>query len=96
MLEKDIEKKLVRWAKEHGGVAYKFISPGNSGVPDRIVIFPNRPPIFVELKNEDGQLTKLQAKQITRLRALGQEAVVVKGAIGLMKFCEDAEKIYGI
>ena len=27
---------------------------------------------------------------------IGQEAVVVKGAIGLMKFCEDVEEIYGI
>lgn len=96
MLEKDIEKKLVRWAKEHGGAAYKFISPGNSGVPDRIVIFPNRPPIFVELKSEDGQLTELQKTQITRFKKLGQQVVVVKGFIGLMKFCEDVEKIYGI
>lgn len=96
MLEKDIEKKLVGWAKEHGGVAYKFISPGNSGVPDRIVIFPNYQPIFVELKSEDGQLTELQKTQITRLKKLGQQVVVVKGFIGLTKFCEDVEKFYGI
>ena len=41
MLEKDIERKLVAGVKRAGGKAYKFVSPGNVGVPDRIVIWPN-------------------------------------------------------
>ena len=40
MLEKDIERKLVAGVKRSGGKAYKFVSPGNVGVPDRIVIWP--------------------------------------------------------
>ena len=43
MLEKDIEKILVGEVKKLGGRAYKWVSPGNDGVPDRIVVFPNRP-----------------------------------------------------
>ena len=50
MKESEIEKILVREVKKLGGRAYKFVSPGNDGVPDRIVIFPNHQPIFVELK----------------------------------------------
>lgn len=96
MLEKDLEKKLVGWVEAHGGVAYKFVSPGNAGVPDRIVIFPHRKPIFVELKSEDGQLTPLQLRQIRRLRSLGQKAMVVQGAIGLVGFCKYVEAVYGI
>lgn len=57
--EKEIEKILVAEVKKLGGKAYKFVSPGNSGVPDRIVIFPKKPPVFVELKTDTGVLTNL-------------------------------------
>ena len=50
MRERDIEKCLVSEVKKLGGRAYKWTSPGNDGVPDRIVIFPGRPPVFVGLK----------------------------------------------
>lgn len=86
MLEKDIEKILVGEVKKLGGRAYKWVSPGNDGVPDRIVIFPNRPPIFVELKSETGRLSALQQVQIKRLRELGQAVFVVKGIDGLSQF----------
>ena len=40
MRESSIESYLVRKVKEHGGLCYKFVSPGNPGVPDRIIITP--------------------------------------------------------
>lgn len=86
MREKDIEKKLAKFVKDLGGVAYKFISPGNSGVPDRIIILKNRPAIFVELKTDDGRLSDLQNFQIKRLQSLGQMVYVVKGESGLNEF----------
>ena len=42
MLEKDIEEKLRNKVKKLGGKAYKFVSPGNAGVPDRLVILPRK------------------------------------------------------
>lgn len=86
MLEKDIEKVLVSEVKKLGGKAYKWTSPGNDGVPDRIVIFPNRAPVFVELKAEKGSLTPLQVVQIERLKELGQAVFVVKGIDGVSNF----------
>ena len=86
MREKDIEKILVAEVRKLGGRAYKWVSPGNDGVPDRIVVFPNRPPIFVELKSETGRLSALQQVQIKRLRELGQAVFVVKGIDGLSQF----------
>lgn len=86
MREKDIEKILVGEVKKLGGRAYKWVSPGNDGVPDRIVILPNRPPVFVELKSETGRLSALQQVQIKRLRELGQAVFVVKGIDGLSQF----------
>ena len=52
MREKDIEKILVAEVRKLGGRAYKWVSPGNDGVPDRIVIFPGKTPVFVELKKK--------------------------------------------
>ena len=39
-LEKDIERKLVDMVKRHGGLCLKWVCPGWSGVPDRIVLLP--------------------------------------------------------
>ena len=89
MREKDIEKILVEQVRKLGGRAYKWVSPGNDGVPDRIVIFPGRQPVFVELKTETGVLTSLQQSQIDRLRSLGQPVVVVKGIRGVRQFFHD-------
>lgn len=86
MREKEIEKILVDEVRKLGGRAFKWVSPGNAGVPDRIVVFPNRTPVFVELKSEKGSLTPLQANQIDRLRGLGQAVFVVKGIDGVSNF----------
>ncbi len=86
MKERDIEKILVSEVKKLGGRAYKWVSPGNDGVPDRIVIFPQRMPIFVELKAAGGKLSRLQESQITRLSELGQDVRVVTGIHGLILF----------
>ena len=98
MLEKDIEKVLVAEVRKLGGRAYKWVSPGNGGVPDRIVVFPDRPPVFVELKAENGKLSVLQTAQIRRLRELGQAVYVVRGIDGVSEFFrltgyEEASKV---
>lgn len=97
MREKDIEKILVQEVKRLGGRAYKWVSPGNDGVPDRIVILPGRPPVFVELKSDTGRLSALQLVQMDCLKDLGQAVYVAKGINGLSEFfqsigCEDTSK----
>lgn len=89
MKEKDIEKILVAEVRKIGGRAYKWVSPGNDGVPDRIVFFPGGRQVFVELKTDTGQLTRLQRIQIKRLRDLGQPVYVVRGIDGLSQFFRD-------
>ncbi len=56
MKESTIEARLVREVKKRGGLCYKFVSPDNAGVPDRIVITPEGRTIFVELKTLVGHL----------------------------------------
>ena len=89
MKEKDIEKILVAEVRKIGGRAYKWVSPGNDGVPDRIVFFPGGRLVFVELKTDTGRLTRLQRIQIKRLRDLGQPVYVVWGIDGLSQFFRD-------
>ena len=89
MREKEIEKILVNEVKRLGGRAYKWTSPGNDGVPDRIVILPDTRVIFVELKTDTGVLSPLQKVQISRLKKLGQWVEVVKGIQSLKVFFED-------
>lgn len=92
MLESAVEAKLVRGVKALGGIAYKFTSPGTAGVPDRIVVLPGGRVIFAELKTDSGRLSPGQRAQLDRLRALGAEAVVVRGPSGVVEFLERCRK----
>lgn len=49
-LEKDVEGKARRRVEELGGRMPKWVSPGNPGVPDRILLLPNREIRLVEFK----------------------------------------------
>lgn len=78
-LERNIEKKLVQGVKALGGIAYKWVSPGNTGVPDRIVIFPDGKIEFVELKAETNKPTMLQLAQMDRLKQRNCVVYVLRG-----------------
>ena len=91
MREKDIEKILVNEVRKLGGWAYKWVSPGNDGVPDRIVFLPGRLPVFVELKTETGKLSALQEVQIDRLKRLGQDVRVLWGLQEVKEFMKESE-----
>lgn len=88
MLEKNIEKRLGKEVKKLGCLYYKFVSPGNSGVPDRIIIAPSGVVIFVELKTEVGKKTALQWAQINKLRGHNQRVVTVYGIFGVEKLVD--------
>lgn len=50
--EKNLEKRLTADVKKLGGMCLKFVSPGFTGVPDRIVLMPGCRIWFVELKTQ--------------------------------------------
>lgn len=68
MREKVIEEYLRDQIKAIGGIAYKFVSPGNVGVPDRLVVLPGGHVIFAEMKAPGGKLTSMQQNQISKIR----------------------------
>ena len=104
MRESELERILVNEVKKAGGKAYKWISPGNDGVPDRIVFFPEGKIYFVELKADNGRVRPQQKIQLDALNGFGQCAGVVAGMDGLIGFfreigqeriSERLEKRYG-
>ena len=104
MTEKDIEEYLRLGVKKLGGVAFKFTSPGNSGVPDRLIVMPgnsgvpDRPIVmpgnriyFVELKRPGGRTSPLQNRQISRLKDLGCRVLVVDSKESAERFLNDIQ-----
>ena len=81
------EQKLTRAVKALGGLCWKFVSPGHSGVPDRIVILPGGAILFVELKAPGKKERLLQQVIQDRMRKLG---VAVFSAV------DSDEKIDGV
>lgn len=70
MLEKDIEKSLVKHIKTKGGLCIKLNSSTMAGLPDRLVILKNKI-IFIELKAPKQKPRKLQTVIMDRLKSLG-------------------------
>lgn len=61
MLESAVEKHLCKKVKEElHGRAFKWLSPGFNGVPDRIVLLPMGRIYFVETKAPGKDLRKRQ------------------------------------
>jgi hypothetical protein len=70
--ESTIEKYFVAQVKAAGGVAFKFVSPSNRGVSDRIVCLPDGSTWFVELKAPSGRLSPLQRHFQSEMARLNQ------------------------
>lgn len=81
--EAKIEAYLVRMTKHFNGEAMKFTSPSHRSRCDRIVILPNRVPVFVELKAPGRKPTDAQLREHERLRALGQWVEVIDSIEGV-------------
>lgn len=69
--ERDIERALVDMVKRNDGLCLKWVCPGWSGVPDRIILLPGGRVIFAETKRpKGGRVGPLQdwwRKQLMRL-----------------------------
>ena len=71
MLEREIEHKLIKPVRELGGLCLKFVTPGFTGVPDRIILLPGGVIRFVETK-QPGKKERARQRLVHRLlRSLG-------------------------
>tara|TARA_R100000541_G_scaffold20106_1_gene29958 strand:- start:174 stop:440 length:267 start_codon:yes stop_codon:yes gene_type:complete len=68
MTESKIEKACSKWAESAGWQVFKFVSPGQRGVPDKVFLKSGKT-VFVEFKQPGGKLSTLQKVQIEKLKA---------------------------
>lgn len=88
MTEKYIEKRLREEVEKLGGKAFKFSSPGNSGVPDRIVLYRGRC-FFVELKRPGESLRPLQKAMVKQFKKLGFRVYVIDSIEKVREFIDE-------
>lgn len=69
--EKQVEAYLRKRIMAQGGKAYKFVSPGNDGVPDRMVCLPGGRVFFAETKTPGEKPNSQQRARHRELRKLG-------------------------
>lgn len=88
MRESTLERRLVREVKAIGGLALKWTSPGNRGVPDRLVILPNGQTIYVEMKAPGKPLQPLQEKWARTLRGMGHKVYKIDSDEAIDQFIQ--------
>lgn len=76
MLESKIEATVTRYAKLNGWLAYKWTSPSNRGVPDRLY-FKDGQLVIVEFKAPGKRPTPLQGSVHAKLSAQGFEVHII-------------------
>jgi hypothetical protein len=72
------EEHLRECVEMAGGMCPKFIDPARRGAPDRMVLLPGMPVIFVEMKRMKlGKVRPWQERYQADLRALGHRVEVL-------------------
>ena len=77
MREKQIEQRLSQRVKQCGGMAFKFVSPGMDGMPDRLILLPGGRAAFAELKALGLRPRPLQLRRKRQLETLGFRVYVI-------------------
>jgi len=87
--ESEIEKHLVWAVAKLGGIAFKFKSPNNRGVSDRVVCLPDGRTWFIELKSETGKRSPLQIIFADTMRAMGQNYALLSSTADVVAWARE-------
>lgn len=82
MSESSIEKRLVTEVERVGGWCLKLPAIHNTGLPDRLCLFPGGEVVFVELKAFGKKPRKIQILMHQKLKAMGFRVEVIDTAMG--------------
>lgn len=70
-MEAKYQSKIKKFAEANGWTVIKILRATVNGLPDLMVLKHDRQPVFIEVKDTGGVLSKVQQYQIKKLRANG-------------------------
>lgn len=91
--ENDIERYFKREAEKRGAIVWKFVSPNQSGVPDRIVLMPGGWVAFAEIKAPGKKPRALQKAVFAKMARLDIPVWVIDTKEKADKFIEHHVKM---
>lgn len=94
MTEREIERYLKKNVENIGGLAWKWVSPGQVGVPDRIIMVGGQI-YLVELKTEFGSLSPIQIATHNKIRKAGCNPITLYGMMDVERFIREIKQ-YGV
>ena len=88
MLERDVERKLVKELRTRGIKHIKLSAISQRGMPDRLVFLPKGKAVLIELKapGRESVLSENQKYQILTLQALGYPVLVSSSVAECLEF----------
>ena len=79
MTEQQIQAKKIKELESKGYYVIKLINTNKNGIPDIIAIAPSADVLFVEVKKEDGKVSKLQEFRLKELQNHGLKTEIHRG-----------------
>jgi hypothetical protein len=89
LAEGKVEDHLKREVEKMGGLCFKMT--GYKGIPDRLVLLPRKPAMFIELKADNGDLSHAQMVRCKQLTSKGHIVQVLKGIDGVDEWLIDLQ-----
>ncbi|MDT3768204.1 VRR-NUC domain-containing protein [Gleimia hominis] len=86
-MEKQLEQQLRKTVEDMGGLCWKLICPGTTGVPDRICLRDGRA-VFVEVKTPGRKPRPIQEHRMKQLQNQGFTTFVIDSADGIREVCD--------
>jgi len=90
MTEANIKASIKRYLDKYECMhfVYNPFMGGCAGIPDRVVLAPGYPSIWLEVKREGKEPTTLQKLRISQIIAAGHMATVVRSKEDVKQFFE--------
>lgn len=89
--EKDVERYFTEQGNAYGAWIVKLNCPGNAGMPDRLVIFPDGEIAFVEIKAPGQRPRPLQERVFKRLERHHHPVAIIDSFEAADLFWDNAE-----
>ena len=88
-MEKDIERYFKAQLEKRGAIVWKFVSPGQTGVPDRVVLLPGGRVVFAEMKAPGQKPRPLQRAVFARMARAGHPVYIIDSREAVKRFMEE-------